>query len=259
MQDAGCRRGLGRLLTPAPRSCIEHHFALHALRALSAHSAATAASPSLSPQVIKKTFCPDRSIVTAVKVCASGLLSTAGTTGTPEGLWQRHRSTAFPIRLAQVHATPFLPLRYWTCAMAAGRRRALVLACVVAAWGVMVSGAVAKESGRTVSGRPESGHTLSRFLFPLTADDEDVLEEPIEAPPASAPSPRELPQSAWALLQQPRFVAPEGATTAVPAGYSTTPYNTNAPGNAGEASTAASQQGAKLAKIRRMPIRRRAA
>ena len=56
----------------------------------------------------------------------------------------------------------------------------------VSAWGVMASGAAAKESGTSVSGRPESGHTLSRFLFPLTVDDEDVPEEPIEAPPVSA-------------------------------------------------------------------------
>lgn len=41
---------------------------------LALRSIASDATGSLSSQLIKKTFCPNRSIVTAVKVCASGLL-----------------------------------------------------------------------------------------------------------------------------------------------------------------------------------------
>ena len=45
---------------------------------------------------------------------------------------------------------------------------------------------LAKESAHSVPGRPVSGQTLSRLLFPSTEEDADVPSDPVEAPPAAA-------------------------------------------------------------------------
>ena len=224
------------------------------------HSSGATAASSLSPQVIKKTFCPDRSIVTAVKVCASGLLSTADTTGTTRRALATPPVDRVPNPPCTSSCDTFPAAAILDVPMAAGRQ-----ACAGARLrdcGVGRDGERRRGQGighvRQAAGR--SLVTLYRDSYSRsTADDEDVLEEPIEAPPVSAPSPRELHSRLGHYSSNHVLLHPNGATTAVPAGYSTTPYNTNAPGNAGRLPQPRASRGRCWQKVRRMPIRRRAA
>jgi hypothetical protein len=102
----------------------------------------------------------------------------------------------------------------------------------------LATGSLAKESSHSAPGRPVSGHTLSRLLFPATEDDAEEPTAPVEAPANAAPQQAAATpqQPATTPLRQPGFIAPTGATTAVGAASGAA-----APSGAAQASTAGSQ------------------
>src|SRR5262245_50527251 len=75
-------------------------------------------------------------------------------------------------------------------------RRAPAFACLGAAWLAVASVVLAGESNHTPPGRPVPGHGLSQLLFPLTAENKDVPEDPTAMPSASSPSASTQPPTA---------------------------------------------------------------